>query len=188
MSSLMPSGATVGRSLANDIKLAYLRIASPRANLYIGGLMVVDSRGLPLEFRYSEPIQPTKLQQILYGAALTPYLKRDVILDTLLKQLETRPRCLIVSEDSLVGVTSHKPAVAILRLSETNTAPIGSTGTWQPLSEAEGLLQITEQASPIRVYHPFEPFDEHTMPASLVDILEAGKSMPVVEPLSRIDR
>jgi hypothetical protein len=104
MSTIIQSGTSVPRPSVSDLKLAYLRIASPRPNLYIGGLMVVDSRGLPLEFRYTEPIQPTKLQQILYGAALTPYLKRDVILETLLKQLESRPCCLIVGEDSLVGI------------------------------------------------------------------------------------
>jgi hypothetical protein len=50
------------------------------------------------------------------------------------------------------------------------------------------MLQITEEASPVRVYHPFEPFTQESLPTALQDILEAGKSMPVAEPLNRIDR
>ncbi|MEB3244846.1 MAG: hypothetical protein VKJ06_02535 [Vampirovibrionales bacterium] len=208
-------------SSKNPLRLGYLRIISPRPNCYIGGLMITDARGLPLSFNYTEPIQPTKLQQVLYGAALTPYLKRDVILQTLCKTLESKPIesfssaataqpiAILVQDDALVGYTpasNPRQALPIIRISETNTAPLGAPGTWQSMTETEGLLQISVGASPVRILHPFDPIQqtesapataqtaeagalkETGLPKALLELLKTGSTMPVAEPLTRLER
>ena len=40
----------------------------------MGGLLLTDESGIPLDFRYVEPITPTKLQAVLYGKALESHL------------------------------------------------------------------------------------------------------------------
>jgi len=37
---------------------------------HIGGILVVNQSGLPIEFKYTDPVIPTQLQKILYGKSL----------------------------------------------------------------------------------------------------------------------
>jgi hypothetical protein len=46
---------------------------------YLGGYLVTNVWGRPLEFRLSSAVQPNKVQQILYGGTLAPYLCGDLI-------------------------------------------------------------------------------------------------------------
>src|SRR5664279_4390375 len=76
-----------GVFMADPIKLAYFMAVKEGAS-YLGGLLVTDTSGIPLDFRYTEPITPTRLQSILYGKSLEPHLKEEVIQKTLLKELK----------------------------------------------------------------------------------------------------
>src|SRR5207237_8779972 len=51
---------------------------------YLGGYLVVNTWGRPLEFRLSSAVQPNKVQQILYGGTLVPYICADLIGKTLM--------------------------------------------------------------------------------------------------------
>ncbi len=53
------------------------------ANGYLGGLLVTNHWGRPLEFRLSTAVQPNRVQQILYGGTLQPYICSDLIGKTL---------------------------------------------------------------------------------------------------------
>lgn len=138
----------------SETKIGYLLIASPVTNVYIGGIMVVDERGLPLEFRYTEPIQPTKIQQVLYGSVLNRYIKTDVILETLLKSLESKPNLLVVNDDSFMMTDVLSKDFDVVRLTETKSPPLKAPGDIEKISAYEFLLQLTSESSPIRVQLP----------------------------------
>jgi hypothetical protein len=53
------------------------------ASGYLGGYLVTNTWGRPLEFRLSSAVQPNKVQQILYGGTLLPYICADLIGKTL---------------------------------------------------------------------------------------------------------
>jgi hypothetical protein len=144
----------------DDIKLAYLLISSPQPNVYIGGAMTTDGHGLPLEFRYTEPIQPSKIQQILYGQVLSQYIKREVILETLLKNMENKFKCLLVEDENLLNVPAK--GFTMIRVSETKSASLGGHGKFQEISPTEILLQASKEGSPIRVHlnTPLHPPEE----------------------------
>src|SRR5205814_7194857 len=55
----------------------------PEAGGYVGGYLVTNAWGRPLEFRLSSAVQPNKVQQILYGDTLQPYVCADLIGKTL---------------------------------------------------------------------------------------------------------
>lgn len=55
---------------------------------FIGGLLSVDERGIPVEFKYTDPVVPNELQKILYGSSIDTYLKGELIAKTLLKKME----------------------------------------------------------------------------------------------------
>jgi len=72
------------------LNLGYLT-AIHEEGKYIGGLLVVDELGIPLEFKYTEPFEPTRLQRVLYGKSLEMYVEHGLIMKSLLKNAETRP-------------------------------------------------------------------------------------------------
>jgi hypothetical protein len=43
---------------------------------HIGAILVTDQIGVPLEFKYTEPVVATKLHRILYGTVLEKYMLR----------------------------------------------------------------------------------------------------------------
>ncbi|GBD35617.1 hypothetical protein HRbin36_00730 [bacterium HR36] len=61
----------------------------------IGALLVTNHWGRPLEFHVTQPVQPTKLQQILYGPTLPIYLFCDIIGRALLEKVEAPLNLLI---------------------------------------------------------------------------------------------
>ncbi|WP_373532649.1 hypothetical protein [Vampirovibrio sp.] len=173
----------------SDLKLGYLLVTSPVPNVFIGGLMVTDSRGLPVEFRYTEPIQPTKIQQVLYGQVLSAYIKREVILETLLKNLESKFKCLLVEDEHLMDYAAK--GYPIVRISSTKSSPIGPVGQTQEIAPGEVLVQITAESSPVRV-NVNKPQKSEGGPTEASDplslLLEAGEGMDITEPLRRVQK
>lgn len=174
----------------SDLKIAYLLVSSPMPNIYVGGLMVTDGRGLPLEFRYTEPIQPTRIQQVLYGQVLSSYIKREVILETLLKNIETKFSCMLVEDENLVDYPSK--GYPVLRVVATKSAPVGPVGKVQEISPGEILLQVTAEGCPVRLYAGKGKSDipETAAPSSevITILLDAGQEMDIVEPMRRIEK
>ena len=179
---------------ASDLKLAYLLVTTPVPSVYIGGIMVTDSRGLPIEFRYTEPIQPTRIQQILYGQVLSSYIKREVILETLLKSVESKFKCLLVEDENLVNYPAK--SFSVIRIAETKSPPLGEVGTIESVSATEILLQASGQGSPLRLTLPdpssqsqdAEDASESSSAGKPVynTLLEVSQTMDVQEPLRRI--
>ncbi|MSQ94859.1 MAG: hypothetical protein EXR98_09935 [Gemmataceae bacterium] len=61
----------------------------PEQNGYVGGYLVTNPWGRPLEFRLSTAVSPNKVQQILYGDTLAGYLCGEVIGKTLIDKTAT---------------------------------------------------------------------------------------------------
>src|SRR5438046_7062929 len=53
---------------------------------YLGGYLVTNLWGRPLEFRLSTAVQPNRVQQILYAGTLQPYICADLIGKTLVEK------------------------------------------------------------------------------------------------------
>ena len=175
------------KSSKQKATVAYLSLMSPDASVMQGGLMVTDGYGLPVEFRYSEPIQPTKLQQILYGASLHDYLKHEVIVGALLEQAETSFDLLLVEDDSFLALENKK--LQVLRVSDTSAPPLAEPGQYQSISGTELLLQTGLHQSPVRVQFNEASEDESQDITTLLSrLIELGQKMDVVEPLQRIQR
>lgn len=55
----------------------------------LGGYLVVNGWGRPLEFRLSSAVQPNRVQQILYGDSLASFLHGELIGKTLVEKSST---------------------------------------------------------------------------------------------------
>src|SRR5438105_357170 len=97
MAALAPATTTTN--------LGFLTILRDGAG-YLGGYLVTNPWGRPLEFRLSSAVQPNRVQQILYGQSLEPYICADLIGKTLVDKTATTAQIIL---------TDH-PAALDLRL------------------------------------------------------------------------
>lgn len=79
---------------------------------FIGGLLSVDERGIPVEFKYTDPVVPNELQKILYGSSIDTYLKGELIAKTLLKKMEKKPDFVFVHDPELLEVDDRLLLIA----------------------------------------------------------------------------
>jgi hypothetical protein len=66
--------------------IAYFTIFKSENEKYSGGLLIVNEKGLPLSFKYTTPIQPGKIQKIIFGNNLKSYLASEIIGKKLLSE------------------------------------------------------------------------------------------------------
>lgn len=170
-----------------NVKLAYGIAYSSSSKGYLGAILITDYKGFPLEFRYTDPIVPTKIQQVLYGDGLEKYLKIDVITDSLIKALSQDISVLFVQDEDVLAYKNAK--IPIVRLSSTKASPLSAAGDYQKVKNNEVLLQSSNAKCPIRLLFS-EKFEcEGAVFDSIIDMLvEAGKFMDVDEPLTRVQK
>jgi len=73
----------------------------------LGGYLVTNLWGRPLEFRLSSPVRPNKVQQILYGPTLGIYINAELIGKTLVEKTTTPARIIL---------TDHRDVLELRRL------------------------------------------------------------------------
>lgn len=171
----------------NKAKLAYGIAYSSSSKGYLGAILITDYKGFPLEFRYTDPIVPTKIQQVLYGEGLEKYLKIDVITDSLVKALSEDISVLFVQDEDLLEYKTKD--IPIVRLSSTKTSPLSSPGDIQKIKNNEVLLQTANAQNPVRLLFKEDFECEGADFEEIVDMLvKAGKFMDVDEPLARVQK
>ena len=170
--------------MADSPRLAYF-VAMKEGGSYLGGLLLTDTSGIPLDFRYTEPITPTKLQSVLYGKALEPHLKEEVIQKTLLKEIKGSPDLFILPPAERAGGWNADIRCPVLAVQKTQEPPLARAGELFRASQREVLLQVTEGSAPLRVIFAAS-VDLPTQDAAALKLLEAGYHMDLTEPLDRV--
>jgi hypothetical protein len=100
------------------------------ANGYLGGYLATNAWGRPLEFRLGTAVQPNRVQQILYGPTLRPYICADLIGKTLVEKTTTAVQ---------VIVTDFRPVLELRRSIEIPVAWLCASGArYSPASTARG--------------------------------------------------
>ncbi len=86
----------------DDLRLGFLTTLEVEPKGLIGGLLVTNRFGRPLEFHCTAPIRASKTQEILYGRTLRPYLKCDLIGQTLLQRTAVKPDVVLTCDAELL--------------------------------------------------------------------------------------
>src|SRR5262245_4652848 len=89
------------------------------ASGYLGGYLVTNSWGRPLEFRLSTAVQPNRVQQILYGQTLTEYLCAELIGKTLIEKTATPVQLLVTDTPDVLPIRSRMEVPVVAVVSET---------------------------------------------------------------------
>jgi len=105
----------------NRFHLGFLRVALTDQG-YVGGLLVTNHFGRPLEFQCTTPVRPNRTQEILYGPTLEPFICSELIGKTLYERLGIKPHFIIVQQDNLLELR-RQIDVPIGFLLEESAAP-----------------------------------------------------------------
>ncbi|GAB6164206.1 hypothetical protein JCM19992_02060 [Thermostilla marina] len=89
---------------------------------HVGGYLVVNGLGRPLEFHCTAPVQPTKAQQILYGPTFRGYLYGERIARTLFENAKSTPVLVCVDLPELLELGDHVSVPVALSSREANGA------------------------------------------------------------------
>jgi len=144
------------------------------ANGFLGGYLVTNVWGRPLEFRLSSAVQPNRVQQILYGDTLYPYICADLIAKTLIEKANLGVQ-LVITDKEIVLDLAHKmdiPVVWVSSLEETQ-------GSW---SDDTVISPGNAKRGPVRC-HP-----DHCsgIPLAQEYLGKVEASIDLTEPFGRI--
>lgn len=128
-------------SQENDL-FGFIVIADRGDAGYTGGYLCTNQDGVPVEFRYTSPVKPTRRQELLYGRTLKPQLLGKHIAGVLLRDTGHRPMAVLTDESAvLLGLEGCEPPVLQV-LSNTEQAKTGGAGTSQVLETPCGAVTL----------------------------------------------
>src|SRR5437870_3777598 len=148
---------TVAAMIASStLNLGFLTVLH-EATGYLGGYLVTNLWGRPLEFRLSSAVQPNRVHQILYGGTLQAYVCADLIGKTLVDKASVAPQ-LVVTDSAVVldlRLKVQTPVVWLAAADNPAAAALVAAGAGVPGSVGRG----PESARSVLVCHPRFPGD-----------------------------
>jgi hypothetical protein len=93
----------------DQLRLGFLTAVEDADGAVVGGLLVTNRFGRPLEFQCTTPVRPNRTQQILYGPTLRPYLLTEVIGRTLLDKIGVKPHLVLTESVELLDLRHQVP-------------------------------------------------------------------------------
>lgn len=157
------------------LNLGFLTVLN-EASGYLGGYLVTNVWGRPLEFRLSTAVQPNRVQQILYGDTLQPYIFADLIGKTLVDKAAATTNLI---------VTDREPALELRLRLEVPVAWLASANDPHAAARAASgcvVRPASERQGPV-LCHPGYPADV----AAIRNILERlDGALDLAEPFARI--
>ncbi len=101
-------------------KLGFLTIASDSSQARLGGLLLVNASGRPLEFHCTAAVKPNRAQEILYGPTLGQYLCGEQIGMALCNALKHRPAILLTDIKDVLALRPLVDFPLLLVVTEQN--------------------------------------------------------------------
>jgi hypothetical protein len=152
---------------------------------YVGGLMLTDRFGIPLDFQYTEPVIPSRVQKIIYGSVLDRYIRHHVIVPALLKDLTHQPPFFMVDLHQLAAMDQANSGRVFLNLQRTSFPPLGPVGTLNRAKTSETMLQCQSEEHPLRIVFGDVPLE--IQEGVLKDLSLLTADMEITEPFTRLE-
>lgn len=91
----------------DNLRLGFLTALEIPQRGYVGGLLVTNHFGRPLEFQCTTPVRPNRTQELLYGPTLVPFIVGELIGKTLLDKIGVKPQLIICDRSEFLELRSH---------------------------------------------------------------------------------
>ncbi len=137
---------------------------------WLGGYLVTNGWGRPLEFRLTTAVQPNRVQTALYGPTLVEYLCADVIGKTLIDKTGAKPDLI---------VTDSPPALALRSRIEIPVIAVAA-----PTGTVEDAVPLAHPRTPNGLFLPARYESDRAAVARLLE--RADPAVDLAEPFARI--
>jgi hypothetical protein len=106
-----------------QLRLGFLTAIEVPDKGFVGGLLVTNHCGRPLEFQCTVPVKANPTQEILYGPTLAPFILGELIAATLVEKAGVRPLWILTDCQEILELRNHidRP-VAIVETAAKDTA------------------------------------------------------------------
>ncbi len=121
------------RSTTPPLCLGFLTVIENADLGVLGGYLLLNASGRPLEFHCTAPIRANRTQEILYGPTLRPFLYGEQIGQTLLTKSKLTP---------LVICTDSEPVLATREFSDLPVVQVLSDRADSPNRSTSGQFQL----------------------------------------------
>ena len=91
----------------DQFRLGFLTALEIPEQGFVGGLLITNRHGRPLEFQCTAPLKPNRTQEILYGSTLGPYVMGEVIARTLVEKVAVKPHLILTERAEILELRSH---------------------------------------------------------------------------------
>jgi hypothetical protein len=113
---------------ASMATLGFLTAVEQSPHGLFGGYLLLNTAGQPVEFHCTTPVKASRIQQILYGPTLDPFLYGEQIGATLVTKSTVSPLLLIVDRTELLAVRPHiRVPTALVITAENGDSAAGLT-------------------------------------------------------------
>jgi hypothetical protein len=169
LSSSLEELPLASMTATSALNLGFLTVVHD-ATGYVGGYLVTNQWGRPVEFRLSTAVQPNRVQQILYGETLEPYLCAEVIGKTLLEKTGAPVQLL---------VTDHRPVLDLRLRVDTPVLWLAEASA----NNEPGCFRSATEGKPALCRHPSISADA----ATILGLLQRMETpFDLAEPFDRI--
>lgn len=158
-----------GAGKTDPLRLGFMETMEVDGRGHIGGLLITNQNGRPLEFQCTTPVKPNRTQEILFGETLRPWLLGELIGCTLLDRVSIKPSIIITSDPGLLELRNHI------------NIPVACAN--------DAKLRVTEQGGEIRIGGSILRFHEsHEIDAEMLSKQKhlLPDSADLTEPLERV--
>jgi len=115
---------------------------------FSGGYLVTNSWGRPLEFRLSSAVQPNRVQQILYGPTLRPFICAELIGKTLVEKCAVPAQLILTDCDAVLELRMNWPTPLVWLASLTEPLAVASEQTGTAVKHSDTHLLVCHQKFP----------------------------------------
>lgn len=160
--------------LPSTVHIGFLTVF-PDGPGFLGGYLVTNSWGRPVEFRLSTAVQPNKVQQILYGHTLTEYLCAELIGKTLVEKTATPVQLLVTDNFNVLPIRSR------LNIATVAARPAAAGAEADP---DQPLIRLDHQRSSLPLWWREEHRADQELIRAVLDRVDPA--LELSEPFARI--
>ena len=167
--------------------LGYMMIEGGDSSIR-GVALITDTRGIPKEFVRTDPLRPETLDRILYGESFGAYAKQSLILENLLDAVSNDPQIWICNDEEILEPLRNVSRIKTVMLEESPHVPLDAPGHIETSAEPNVyLIQAYVNGAPMRAEFPDNTRSDEVEQSAVI-LTEAGKSMNVLEPFTRLQK
>lgn len=105
--------ASGSKERKDQIRLGFMTAVEFGDRSFVGGLLVTDRFGRPLEFQCTTPVKPNRTQELLYGPTLVPFILGDLLGKALFDRVSVKPSLILTSRVEMLQLRSKIDAPVI---------------------------------------------------------------------------